>query len=180
MHLNANLGAEGKMEAVRGGKKKYTPTAASQLKLNPFNYSPEVEAWGARKKSSHPSFSRRGRLLYLYWNTHLKHSLHEAAWMSKFKSYITPYITSVYIMDQKKGKCEVSPVSWGPMDSVISVPSMLSSSSTTTLPLVRPLGWRKRHKQINKRQRKRTRQEKKKCLGLPQRRMGVVVRSWIS
>lgn len=61
----------------------------------------------------------------------------------------------------KKGKCEVSPVSWGPMDSVISVPSMLSSSSTTTLPLVRPLGWRKRHKQINKRQRKRTRQEKK-------------------
>lgn len=41
------------MEAVRGGrKKKYTPTAASQLKLNPFNYSPGVEVWGAKKKLS--------------------------------------------------------------------------------------------------------------------------------
>lgn len=36
----------------KGRKKKYTPTAASQLKLNPFNYSPEVEAWGAKKKLS--------------------------------------------------------------------------------------------------------------------------------
>lgn len=51
LHLNANLRAGGKMEAVRG-EKKYTPTAASQLKLNPFNYSPEVEAWGAKKKLS--------------------------------------------------------------------------------------------------------------------------------
>lgn len=40
------------MEAVSGEKKKYTPTAAPQLKLNPLNYSPEVEAWGAKKKLS--------------------------------------------------------------------------------------------------------------------------------
>lgn len=51
VHLNANLRAGGEME-VRGEKKKYTPTAASQLKLNPFNYSTEVEAWGAKKKLS--------------------------------------------------------------------------------------------------------------------------------
>lgn len=52
LHLNANLRAGGEMEAVKGEKKKCTPTAASQLKLNPFNYSPEVEAWGAKKKLS--------------------------------------------------------------------------------------------------------------------------------
>lgn len=85
----------------------------------------------------------RERLHYLYWNTLLEHSLHESAWMSKSNSYHTLNITSMNILDKKREDCEVSPVSWGPMDSVISVPSMLSSSSTTTLPLVRPLGWRR-------------------------------------
>lgn len=75
LHLNANLGAGGKMEAVkgRGGekekkKRKYTLTAASQLKLNPFNYSPKVEARGAEEKLSIQPYSRRGRLLHLYPN----------------------------------------------------------------------------------------------------------------
>lgn len=36
----------------RGEKKIRTHSAASQLKLNPFNYSPEVEAWGAKKELS--------------------------------------------------------------------------------------------------------------------------------
>ncbi len=89
------------MEAVRGGKKKYTPTADSQLKLNPFNYSPEVEAWGAKKKLSSIPLQERETPLPLLKFT-LKHSLHGVVWMSRFKSYRTPKISNMYIMDRKR------------------------------------------------------------------------------
>lgn len=77
-------------------------------------------------------------------------------------------MTNTNIGDEKKNNFKVSPVSRGPMDSATSVPSILSSSSKTTLPLVRPL----RHsRHANKKlidALKNNTQEKKQVPGLPQ------------
>lgn len=86
------------MEAVRGGrKKKYTPTAASQLRLNPFNYSPEEAAWGAKKKLSSIHLQERETPLPLLKNP-LKRCSIAGTWTCKFKFYVNTNKTSVHTM----------------------------------------------------------------------------------
>lgn len=130
-------GKKREMEVVRRGEKN-KPNTASHFNLNPFNYSPKNEAWGAKKEKA-----------LIYWSPAertplqvLKHSETLIAWGymdEQVQICITLNKTNVSIIDHEVYK--VLPVSCGSMDSVISVPSMLSSSSTTALPLVRPLEW---------------------------------------
>lgn len=158
----------------KGRKKKYTPTAASQLKLNPFNYSPEVEAWGAKKKLSSILLQERETPLPLL-KYPLMHSLHEAVWMCKFEFYITPNWTQRVHNGSKKeqvqsltcvlrayGLCYLSPI-----HAVLLIHNNPPSGATPKV--------RRRHKQINKGiERER---DKKKNVALRER---AAMRSWIS
>lgn len=166
----------------RGGKK------TKKKKLQPFLfiawYKPfHIQPWTRGPGCQEKALKTPPSVVGLDWGAKKKQPFGTlCGWMSRFAFLCHPRHDQHEQNGWKKKKgsnFKVSPVSRGPMDSATSVPSILSSSSKTTLPLVRPLR-QQRHRQGKKKKKltdalKNNTQGKKKCLGCLRRGAGSAV-----